>query len=61
MKISEMIIALEEIKQKSGDLSVFDADLFLLNPYSVTTIVSNEVYSSWKDEYNLPDVFCRIG
>lgn len=61
MKISEMISALEEIKQKSGDLSVFDADLFLLNTYNVTTIVSNEVYPSWKDEYNLPDVFCRIG
>lgn len=61
MKISEMINALEEIKQNSGDLSVFDADLYLLNKSSVCVIVSNEVYPSWKEEYNLPDVFCRIG
>ena len=61
MKISEMINALEEIKQNSGDLSVFDADLYLLDKSNVCVIVSDEVYPSWKEEYNLPDVFCRIG
>lgn len=61
MKISEMIRVLEEIKKNNGDLSVFDADLFLLNKYTVSVIVSDEMYPSWKEEYNLPDVFCKIG
>lgn len=61
MKISEMINALEEIKQNSGDLSVLDADLFLLNKGNVCVIVADRSYPSWKEEYNLPDVFCRIG
>lgn len=61
MKISEMIDALEAIKQNSGDLLVFDADLFLLSKCNVCVIVSDKEYPSWKEEYNLPDVFCRIG
>lgn len=61
MKISEMIRVLEEIKKNNGDLSVFDADSFLLSKHNVSVIIADEAYPVSKEEWNLPDVFCQIG